>query len=193
MLKDKRALRKKIRGVLGTIDNSHFSHKSRVITKEIADWISARPEITKVALYSALPSEVDLQSLCEHLPKIQWYYPIVNRTEMSFHLVSNISTLTKGFSDILEPDPLVHPPILPNTIDLILCPGLAFTTKGSRLGRGGGFYDRFLSIIPDTPRIGVSLEEQLVTELPCENHDILMTHLATPSGVRKVIPLGNAA
>lgn len=55
-------------------------------------------------------------------------------------------------------------------IDLILVPGLAFTDEGHRLGRGGGFYDRLLQQYFGKS-IGVCFKEQLLDELPFENHD----------------------
>ena len=182
MIKDKRTLRKEIRQQLAELPETHFTENSKIISNKLVEWLNMHPGVTKVALYSALPSEVNLKAVTVHLPKIEWHYPVVNRTEMTFHRVSNPSSLQQGFCDILEPDPMVHPAILSSDLDLILCPGLSFTKTGSRLGRGGGFYDRFLSTISGTPIMGVCLEEQLSNALPCETHDILMTHLITPTG-----------
>lgn len=61
-------------------------------------------------------------------------------------------------------------------VDLVVVPGLAFTTDGVRLGRGGGHYDRFLASCP-APAIGVCFAEQLVDALPVEPHDIRMTRV----------------
>ncbi len=64
------------------------------------------------------------------------------------------------------------PPIEPATIDVVLVPGLAFTTDGRRLGQGGGFYDRFLPLLrPGATTIGVCFREQLVEQLATEPHD----------------------
>lgn len=60
----------------------------------------------------------------------------------------------------------------PADIDAILIPGLAFDLQGRRLGRGGGFYDRFLPRLrPDAWRIGICWESQIVDEVPVEPHD----------------------
>jgi 5-formyltetrahydrofolate cyclo-ligase len=56
-------------------------------------------------------------------------------------------------------------------IDVVLVPGLAFTTTGDRLGYGGGFYDRFLPTV-SAPTIGVCFAEQLVDELPRSPDDV---------------------
>lgn len=56
-------------------------------------------------------------------------------------------------------------------VDVILVPGLAFTDQGQRLGRGAGFYDQVLEDF-DGLSIGVCYKEQLLEELPLEEHDM---------------------
>ncbi len=68
----------------------------------------------------------------------------------------------------------------PSSVDVVVVPGLAFTTDGHRIGQGGGWYDRFLAGIgPDTVTIGVGFREQLVDELPVEPHDVRLHHVVT--------------
>lgn len=60
----------------------------------------------------------------------------------------------------------------PHELDLVIVPGLAFDTAGNRLGRGGGFYDRFLSRLrPQTPVVGVCFDCQVVHSVPTDRHD----------------------
>jgi 5-formyltetrahydrofolate cyclo-ligase len=68
-------------------------------------------------------------------------------------------------------------------IDVVLVPGLAFDTCGGRLGRGGGFYDRFLALVRPPLSIGVAFDEQMVDHLALESHDCLLTAIATPTGL----------
>jgi 5-formyltetrahydrofolate cyclo-ligase len=65
-------------------------------------------------------------------------------------------------------------------VDLIVVPALAFDRAGNRLGRGGGFYDRFLAQ-PGVRavRCGLAFREQVVDELPAETHDRPVHLLAT--------------
>ena len=56
-------------------------------------------------------------------------------------------------------------------ISAILVPGLAFSPSGARLGRGAGFYDRFLRLHPSALRIGVAFEIQVAESLPEEDWD----------------------
>lgn len=70
-------------------------------------------------------------------------------------------------------------------IDAIVIPGRVFDTSKNRLGRGFGFYDRFLSVIPEkVKRIGFALDFQLVDKkLPVEDHDIPMDVIITTKAV----------
>ncbi len=71
-------------------------------------------------------------------------------------------------------------------IDMIVVPGVGFDEQGYRLGRGGGFYDRFLS---DSRRraitCGLALEQQIVDEVPREEHDMPVDMLVTEKSIRR--------
>jgi 5-formyltetrahydrofolate cyclo-ligase len=68
--------------------------------------------------------------------------------------------------------------------DLILVPGLAFDRAGRRLGRGGGFYDRFLARWAGTPCriVGVCFACQVVSTIPWEPHDATVQAIVTEDG-----------
>jgi len=69
------------------------------------------------------------------------------------------------------PEPADGEPLDPARLTGVLVPGIAFTESGARLGRGGGFYDRFLPRAPRALRIGVAFEAQIVESIPLESHD----------------------
>lgn len=68
--------------------------------------------------------------------------------------------------------------IQPDEIDLIIVPGLAFDTFGGRLGRGAGFYDRYLKST-NAFRMGFCLSQQVVERVPMAYHDCYMQALST--------------
>ena len=68
------------------------------------------------------------------------------------------------------------------SLDVIIVPGLAFDATGRRLGRGGGFYDRFLAMLPKSAwTIGLCFESQIVPHIPAEPHDSRVRFIATES------------
>jgi 5-formyltetrahydrofolate cyclo-ligase len=109
----------------------------------------------------------DLGLLENHLISYPWCKDGV----LSFRPIRALSELIPGRFGIREPAPGPRP----EQLDLIVVPGLAFTAEGSRLGRGAGFYDRFLSSIPrSTIKIGVCFEFQCLSEIPQKSHDVKM-------------------
>ncbi len=69
---------------------------------------------------------------------------------------------------------------------LILIPGLSMSSKGERLGRGKGFYDRYLENFHGM-KIGICLEVQLDESLPVEPHDVLLDFIVTEKRIIKCI------
>ncbi len=67
-----------------------------------------------------------------------------------------------------------------NHLDLILVPGIAFDLSGHRLGRGKGFYDRLLAALQG-PTCGVAFDQQIVSQIPVEPHDMRLNCILTPT------------
>ena len=126
--------------------------------------------------YLPMSSEANIETLFDE-DKI-WGFPrILSSDEMEFLAVSQVDnqTLTGDFH-IREPDPY-RCPILPiSSADLIVIPGVGFSSdSGNRLGRGKGHYDRYLSQFEDLEwrplLVGVCFSVQ-VCEVPAEDHDL---------------------
>lgn len=84
------------------------------------------------------------------------------------------AVMSAGAFGIEEPGPGARM-CEPHDIDLVFVPGVAFTAAGERLGRGRGYYDRYLAQEGmRAVRIGVCYGHQLVAELPAEPHDVRM-------------------
>lgn len=65
--------------------------------------------------------------------------------------------------------------VMPFEIDAVVVPGVAFTKDGARMGRGKGFYDKYLSKNEFRAlKIGVCFKEQVLDGLPVEPHDVKM-------------------
>jgi 5-formyltetrahydrofolate cyclo-ligase len=137
-------------------------------------WLAAHPTLRTIAVYSALSGEVDLSKIIRARPDLVWVYPRVVGLHLSFH--SGLD-FTCGAFGILEP--AANSQEIPVCeIDVFLCPGLAFTVDGDRLGRGRGFYDRMLARArADAYKLGICFDFQLVPDTHSEVHDIQMNEV----------------
>jgi len=85
-----------------------------------------------------------------------------------------------GPRDILEPEPERCKVIPIERIDIAIIPGIALDEKGGRIGSGEGYYDRFIGKLPITTRkVALSLECQIVQQVPMESHDKFMDIIIT--------------
>lgn len=145
--------------------------------RSLPEWASSRT----IGLYAAQPAEPDLQALLHTRGKL-FCYPCVRGPELEFHPVDPLTILAPAKWGVLEPPPST--PVDACEIDLLIVPGLAFDSNGGRLGRGGGFYDRFLARPGLAGRaIGVCFQAQIVPEIPREAHDIPVLRVITEQGV----------
>lgn len=78
---------------------------------------------------------------------------------------------------------LLQPPpgALPVVPGLLFVPLLGFSDDGSRLGQGGGHYDRWLAAHPDVPAIGLAWDVQRTAFIPREAHDHALLAVVTPT------------
>lgn len=133
-----------------------------------------------VALYSPFRNEVFTEEIFRkaRLRGKRIAFPRVGENALEFQEVSELSELTSGSFGILEPAGGRR--ISLEEIDLMAVPGLAFCMQGYRLGYGQGFYDRVLHGVTRRSMLaGLCFEQQLVSELPIEEHDIPMDLILT--------------
>lgn len=123
-----------------------------------------------VCLYHSLPDEVCTHYLIEELSrsKIVLLPSIVNGV-IELHKYSAQSGLNEGLYGIKESQGKVFSDL--DKIDLVVVPGMAFDRLGNRLGRGKGYYDKFLSKVK-AYKIGLCFPFQLVDQVPHDEHDI---------------------
>ncbi len=134
-----------------------------------------------IAIYAPLPHEINLLPLLREYPQHRYVFPLcLPGRQLQFRQVRNTETdLVPGAMNIPEPAP--HTTIVPpQEIDILIVPGVAFTPEGTRLGYGGGYYDRFIPQCPRARVLALAFEEQLVAELPTEPHDLRIPELITP-------------
>lgn len=146
------------------------------------------PTGSSIALYWPLSDEVDTRPFIAQCidADVRVYLPVVAGTELLFRRYEGSDTLVEGAFSIQEP---TGAPLNQLTeLYRIYVPGVAFTPQGARLGRGAGYYDRFLQQVADEAGIqgksmpevvGVCTATHLVESLPTEAHDFRMHRVVT--------------
>ncbi|SEM28564.1 5-formyltetrahydrofolate cyclo-ligase [Mesobacillus persicus] len=102
--------------------------------------------------------------------------------EMVFRTLTRFSELEKVYFGLYEPIPSETAEINAENIDLLVVPGLAYTTAGYRLGFGGGYYDRYLKKYHNQT-LSLAFSQQIVSDLPNEPHDMAVAKIVTEEGV----------
>lgn len=185
----KAVIRRQLRETLAAMGDADRHAKSLAACKLIV----GTPEFDAarvVMLYLSTATEVDTASLALRcwqqnksvvVPKVSWDQRRMLPVEIS-SLKDQMTTT--GGAGVREP--VSGKPIPLDLIDLVVVPGLGFTPKGYRIGRGMGFYDRFLAQ-PEFVGVscGLAFEAQVVAEIPVLDHDMPLSMLVTDRGIRR--------
>lgn len=127
-----------------------------------------------VLAYYSLPDEVDTHVLIDELVaegKTVLLPKVLDDSTMELRRYTGPQDLCEGAYHIMEPSG--EPFTDFSQIDVALIPGIAFDAQGHRLGRGKGYYDRFLSLLK-TQTIGLCFDFQKVAEVPVDAHDVVV-------------------
>ncbi len=184
----KKAVRQQIRERLEAIPADEREQRSAAVCRLLCQQEEyRRAEI--LMLFLSMTYEVDTQQLVQQAwadikrvlaPRVSWD----QRRMLPIEIKSLASGLVEGYMGIREP--IEGPPLPLSEIDLVIVPGLGFDEEGNRLGRGRGFYDRFLSH-PNFHGVScaVAFEEQVFESIPVDPADVRMDMLVTDVKVRR--------
>lgn len=167
---------------LAAISASKRLESSSLLAEVVERW-EGWGEIRTVLSFASLASEIDTARLHGRVLSAgkTLALPRVSGEELSFHRVEDPAEVTgKNRFGIREPEtdsPLV--PLGSGSRILVMTPGLAFDRRGRRLGRGRGFYDRFLARLPAAVKMGLCFDFQLVEQVPAGDEDIAVDWIAT--------------
>ena len=182
------AVRRHLREVLNAMGEADRHAKSIAA----CSLVTASPEFDAarvVMLYLSTATEVDTAPLALRawqagktvvVPKVSWDQRRMLPIEIS-SLTTGLTTTGPGVRE-----PIAGNPMPVDFIDLVIVPGLGFTETGWRIGRGMGFYDRFLAQAAFTGvSCGLAFTEQIIEDLPILDHDMPLSMLATDKGLRR--------
>ena len=150
-------------------------------------WLQDRPALRHIATFLSLPEEIDTAPLNRLLWQNGYhlYLPYVKGKSLplAWYPYTENTLLTPDTARIPAPDPAAAPAIAALELDAVITPLVAHDAHGTRLGMGGGFYDRtFQRKIPHAKPwlIGIAYPCQAVTQtLPRRPWDIPLDALAS--------------
>jgi len=171
-------IRKEVLKRRNDLSSDKISEKSRLIFEKLLG-LPEYIEASSILIYASMKSEVltddIIVSALDSGKKI--YCPKCVDTDngrMVFIRIHGTSDLKSGYKGIREPEYRDESEVFKASDEnaLVIVPGVAFDRSGNRIGYKGGYYDRFLSGNSELKTLALAFEEQLVKEIPVEDHDI---------------------
>ncbi|NLK07476.1 MAG: 5-formyltetrahydrofolate cyclo-ligase [Firmicutes bacterium] len=173
-MQDKETIRKKLLSLRNQLPKDKRQAFSHAIKEQLFS-LPVAQQAAVIMLFLAFGSEVDTWCILEHGvaqgKTIAAPVCLPATKELLIYPISRKEEAVVGHWDILEP-PRNNQPISPDVLDIVVVPGLAFDRQGNRIGYGAGYYDRFLSNVPNTCKIGICFHIQLMDTLPKAAHDV---------------------
>ena len=180
---EKAELRKQVREklcLLSAAEREQASAQAVSLMKQQRAWISAK----SILFYAPHREELDIWPLLlATLHKNRKAFLPRFESKVGSYCICEVRNperdIQVGRYGIREPSEFC-PPIALNPLDLVLVPGVAFDLHGRRLGRGKGYYDRLLDTVRGKT-CGVAFDEQIVSRVPVEPHDVQLNCILTPT------------
>ena len=179
----KQSLREKILILLRNQKEEERLSKSR----SIHDKLFKMPEFQNAAtvlFYASFDGEVNTFEMINQAKKLGKTIGLPRIIQSRNMLIPTLLNLSE---DVLEDGPYgtkqpsaQSPTMDMADLDVVIVPGVAFDRQKNRLGRGGGYYDRFLKTLHNIPTIGLAFDFQIVDHLPFqEAHDVAVSCVLT--------------
>lgn len=180
----KQQVRKKIIQLLKTQKEEDKLRKSLVILGKLFDTPEFKSSKT-ILFYASFDGEVETFEMMRQALKLgkRIALPVILKEEKRIipQVVDNLTEdLEYGPYGIQQPRRDKLNPLHIDEIEMLVVPGIAFDSSNRRLGRGAGYYDRFLAGLPkDIPSLGLAFDFQVVPSLPQAQHDVVLSRVIT--------------
>ncbi len=176
-------IRSRMRDALAAMDDGARHDASAAACSHLTS-LDAFRHASVVMLYMPLANEIDLTSAAIRcfrtgkavcVPRVNW-----KRQDMDPVEVSSFDDEVMDIDEHGLRMPRSGSPLLPTLIDLVVVPGLAFDPHGNRLGRGGGYYDRFLGRLRrSATTVGLAFDVQIIEVVPADERDMSVDIVVT--------------
>ncbi len=181
----KKYLRRRGAAARNSLSREEVSRKSR----DICDRIIRTPQYKQaetIMVYSAIKNEVCLDRFIEQAGadgKKVAYPTCTGSMQMEARIPYDSNSWKSDYMGLKEPDPQRSQLVSPEDIDLIVCPCVAFDSKGNRIGQGGGYYDRYISRCGNAKIMAAAFACQKVPEIHPDPWDASMETIVTEAGI----------
>jgi 5-formyltetrahydrofolate cyclo-ligase len=183
-MNQKESQRKKILAKRDSLSEEEIEKKSSQIKQKL--FKQAELETAdRIMLFVSFGSEVRTEAMIKTLlaEEKEVVVPVIDDEEKELvlsRLTDYDHELELGSYGILEPAPEYQRWVEPESLDLIVAPGVAFDEEKNRLGYGGGYYDRLLAKTrPGISIIALGFNLQIVDEVITDEHDLPVTKIIT--------------
>ncbi len=180
----KSVIREEMIRVRGGLSDFERIEKSRQIARRLFE-LEVFRKSEAIFFFLSLPEEVQTEDMIREAFRLnkEVFVPLVDKEEGRLQVV-RIPHLeiefVRGEYEVQEPAPQWREISSPARLDLVVAPGLAFDTSGSRIGYGAGYYDRLLSRIPaEAVRVGVGFDFQVLNSIPRMDFDMPVQFVVT--------------
>jgi len=162
----KEELRKEFLKKMRALSIEEVKERSQCIQKKL-ERLELYQKAKKIMVYYPLKGEVDLLDMVREAKRKTFCFPKIEKERLVPYQVKNLETdFEKGKFGIKEPIEGKCRRVEVEELDLVIVPGVAFDHEKNRLGRGKGYYDRFLKELKDTISVGVAFNFQIIDNLP---------------------------
>lgn len=180
---EKNLIRKQMKQLRADMTRTERFEKSMQIFEQLI----TVPEFKRADMiytYVSMDNEIDTIMLIDYSLSLEKrvFVPRVSGKDMEFYEISDISELNPGYMGIYEPDINGKEPDYSRT-GFMCMPGLAFDRSYNRIGYGGGFYDRYLSVDNKLYKAALAYEAQLLESIPAQDGDVRPDMIVTEESI----------
>lgn len=180
---EKNLIRKQMKQLRADMTRTERVEKSMQIFEQLIT-VPEFKRADRIYTYVSMDNEIDTIMLIDYSLSLEKrvFVPRVSGRDMEFYEISDISELSPGYMGIYEPDINGREPDYSRT-GFMCMPGLAFDKSHNRIGYGGGFYDRYLSVENKLYKAALAYEAQLLESIPAQDGDVRPDMIVTEESI----------
>ncbi|MCK4520131.1 MAG: 5-formyltetrahydrofolate cyclo-ligase [Candidatus Omnitrophica bacterium] len=174
--REKQGIREKLLERLLSLTKEEIKRRSKNVENKLSE-LSIYRAAKVIMAYYPLQGEVDiLDKIRKDIGSKRFCFPVMDLKAKNLRIFESANLdedFVLGPWAVMQPDTKKTKEVDIKEIDMVIVPGLAFDKQRNRLGRGAGFYDRFLrNITPLTKKVGLAFKFQILENLPTNlSHD----------------------